>query len=133
MKRTACVVAIALLLLAVVPLAQRGAEDDRLRPPSQLTCPRDQLTSYTGRVLSFSRAAGHSSLRIRTDWDTTERVIVRHPGTRDPSPRFLVGGEPFTSGDWSRIEDARGHLREGLRATAWVCTDGTVLLDWERH
>ena len=133
MKRAACFAAVALLLGAREPLAQRRADDERLRPPGQLTCPRDQLTSYTGRVVSFSRAAGRTTLRIRTDWETTERVIVQHPGTRDPSPRFLIGGEPFTSGDWVHIEDAGGHLRQGLRATAWVCTDGSVLVDWKKQ
>jgi hypothetical protein len=133
MNRTACGAAVALLLGAMEPLAQQSADDERLRPPAQLTCARNQLTSYTGRVVSFSRAAGRSTLRIRTDWDTTERVIVQHPGTRDPSPRFLIGGEPFTSGDWMHIEDARGHLRQGLRATAWVCTDGNVLVDWNKQ
>jgi hypothetical protein len=133
MKRAACLAAVALLLGASESLAQRRAEDERLRPPAQLTCPRDQLTSFTGRVISFSRAAGRTTLRIRTDWETTERVIVQHPGTRDPSPRFLIGGERFTSGDWMHIEDARGHLRQGLRATAWVCTDGNVLVDWNKQ
>jgi hypothetical protein len=133
MKRAACGAAVALLLGAMEPLAQQRADDERLRPPAQLTCARSQLTSYTGRVVSFSRAAGRTTLRIRTDWETTERVIVQHPGTRDPSPRFLIGGEPFTSGDWVHIEDAGGHLRTGLRATAWVCTDGSVLVDWKKQ
>jgi hypothetical protein len=133
MKRAACFAAAALLLGAMEPLAQQRADDERLRPPAQLTCARNQLTSYTGRVVSFSRAAGRSTLRIRTDWDTTERVIVQHPGTRDPSPRFLIDGEPFTSGDWMHIEDAGGHLRQRLRATAWVCTDGSVLVDWKKR
>ncbi len=124
---------LAFTALCVTSQTQRRADDERLRPPDQLTCPRDQLTSYTGRVVSFSRAAGRTTLRIRTDWETTERVIVQHPGTRDPSPRFLIGGEPFTSGDWVHIEDAGGHLRTGLRATAWVCTDGSVLVDWKKQ
>ena len=132
-SQTGCDGAVALLLGASEPLAQHPADDERLRPPGQLTCPRDQLTSYTGRVVSFSRAAGRTTLRIRTDWETTERVIVQHPGTRDPSPRFLIGGEPFTSGDWVHVEDAGGHLRQGLRATAWVCTDGSVLVDWKKQ
>ena len=110
-KTVIWIVVLAFTALCVTSQTQRRADDERLRPPDQLTCPRDQLTSYTGRVVSFSRAAGRTTLRIRTDWETTERVIVQHPGTRDPSPRFLIGGEPFTSGDWVHIEDAGGHLR----------------------
>jgi hypothetical protein len=55
MKRAACFAAAALLLGAMEPLAQQRADDERLRPPAQLTCARNQLTSYTGRVLQSCR------------------------------------------------------------------------------
>ena len=39
-------------------------------------------------------------------------------------------GEPFTPAEWSRIESRKGVLREGTRASAWVCADGRVMVDW---
>ncbi len=104
----------------------------RLQPPPAVACARDQLTSYNGSVLRYVRAQGHTELRIRTDWDTDETVRLRHPGTDDPSPWFLLAGQPFQPSDWGRIESARGRLQPGLRVVAWVCSDGrNPLLDWQ--
>jgi hypothetical protein len=83
-------------------------------------------------VVGYSRTKDRTSLRIRTDWDTTERVTVRHPGSDDPMPWFRYAGGPFADSDWSRIEVRKGRLREGIRATAWVCLDGRVVVDWQR-
>ena len=104
----------------------------RLQPPTAVACPRDQLTSYNGSVLRYVRGKGHTELRIRTDWDTDETVRLRHPGTDDPSPWFLLAGQPFQPSDWSRIESARGRLQPGLRVVAWVCSDGrNPWVDWQ--
>lgn len=107
--------------------------EGRMIPPARLACPRDQLTSYTGEAIEFTREPGVTAIIIHTDWDTTETVLIKHPGTNNPSARFLVGGRPFSHDDWALIESAHGELREGLRATAWVCGDGVtpVVVDWQ--
>ena len=116
-------------------LAAAGAASvaqPRMQPPAQAGCPRDQLTSYDGRPLRYARQQGHTDLQIRTDWDTTETVRLRHPGTDDPSPWFLLAGQPFKPGDWAVVERRRGHLQPGLRVVAWVCSDGrNPVLDWQ--
>ena len=111
--------------------AQRNG--GRQRPPEAtgaFTCDRNNLTVYTGVVTSYRRHAGETSLRIHTDENTNERVLLKHPGTDDPSARFRMNGEPFTLADWTRIESRKGVLRDGTRASAWVCEDGQVLVDW---
>jgi hypothetical protein len=81
--------------------------------------------------VGYQRTMGRTELRIRTEWDTTERVLLRHPGTRDPSQWFLIERAPFTEADWVRIEAAVGRIRSGVRAAAWVCADGRVpTIDW---
>lgn len=116
------------------PVAQRqgasGADSARQRPPASFSCPTNNLTSYTGVVLRCTRGAGKTTLRIRTDWDTTEDVTLAHPGTDDPSPLFQMNGAPFIAADWARIEQRPGVLRDGTRAAAWVCSDGQVMVDW---
>jgi hypothetical protein len=107
--------------------------DMRVRPPAQVNCARDRyhLTSYTGVVVQFERGTDRTTLRINTDWDTTEDVEIVHKGS-DPARWFLFRGNPFVQGDWSRITDADGRLRKGTRASAWVCSDGTnPVVDWE--
>lgn len=102
----------------------------RLMPPPQVTCDRNDLTVYPGRVLSYSRVKGKTTLKIRTDFDTTETVTLKHPGTSDPSKRFLLNYQPFKAADWKRIERRQGVLRTGMRAHAWVCKGGETLIDW---
>lgn len=116
------------------PVAQRpgpsGAGASRQRPPATFACPANNLTSYSGVVTRYTRAVGKTTLRIRTDWDTTEDVTLAHAGTDDPSAQFQMNGAPFTPADWVRIEQRTGVLRNGTRAAAWVCSDGQVMVDW---
>ena len=111
-------------LLAIVLAA--GQASPRLAPPPAVTCPRDHVTSYTGRIVSYRRTTEVLLLTIRTDWDTTESVRLA-PLRLD---QLRVGGAPFA--DWARIEVSPGHARPGLRATAWLCDDGRPpLIDWQ--
>lgn len=109
---------------------QRG----RVMPPSELRCERNDLTLYDGRVLAYRRRKGSTFLRIRTNFDTTEEVIIRHPATADPSKFYLINGEPFTKNDWRRIERRSKVLRPGMRANVWVCRDNPAIqpvVDWQ--
>jgi len=105
-------------------------EQGRQRAPEGFACDRNDLTVYTGVVSRYQRARGRTTLRVRTDWETTEAVTVLHTGTDDPSASFRYMGNPFTTRDWARIEKSKGILRPGIRAAAWVCADGKVLIDW---
>jgi rhodanese-related sulfurtransferase len=97
---------------------------DRLAPPASVACDRNDLTVYSGTVKVYRRAKDKTVLVIDTTWGTTETATLRHTGTDDPSRFFLIEGTPFTSRDWSRIA-------AGMRANAWVCADGTVIVDWK--
>jgi hypothetical protein len=109
------------------------AEDDpsRLRPPNRIECPKDHLTSYTGKVVEYRRKMGQTTLRIATDWGTLEALRIAHPESEDPSIWFLIEGRTFAQSDWKRVEASAGQLRTGIRATAWVCDDGRPpIIDW---
>ena len=108
-----------------------GGQPPRTRAPESFACPRNDLTSYTGEVVDYGRRVGGTTVRIRTDWGTTEVVTVPHPGTDDPSAFFQIDGRPFSATDWPRIEREKGRLRAGTRATAWVCANGRVRVDWD--
>lgn len=103
----------------------------RLRPPDSVQCPRDRLTSFTGSVLSFHRSAGRVVITVRTDEDTSENFVLSHPTSEDPAKWFLMRGKPFERSDWEQIESAENRLRPKMRATIWVCDDGTSpIVDW---
>ena len=125
--------ALGCLLLAAGPgpAAASRSGGGRLRPPEFVTCDRNRLTSYTGRVVALDRGRDRTGLRLETDEGTRESVTVRHPGA-SARPFFHVAGEPFSEADWSLILEG-GRLRPGTRATAWVCSDGSnPQIDWER-
>ena len=63
------------------PAQPRG----RLRPPATAPCLPDQLTSYTGRVTRYMVATGKTTIVIATDEQTTETVVLPHPGATDAS------------------------------------------------
>jgi rhodanese-related sulfurtransferase len=107
--------------------ATRGG---RLAPPAAVSCDRNQLTSYAGKVKSYKRQRGKTVLVIDTSAGTTERVTLLHKGTDDPARFYLIDGTPFTSRDWSRIEHSKGRLHPNMSAVAWVCSNGTSIVDW---
>jgi hypothetical protein len=120
-----------LVLAPAYAAPQRGA---RLRPPAGIVCPlaTHYLTAYIGVVVGAARAAGQTKLTIRTDWDTTEEVAIEHKGSPDAMKWFLYRGTPFTVEHWGKITDASGEFRRGLRASAWVCSDGSnPTIDWD--
>lgn len=111
-------------------LQDRGAARSRQRPPEAFTCAPNDLTAYTGVVVRYERERERTVLRIHTDWDTNEDVTITHPGAGDAAAFFRYAGRAFTATDWQRIESSPGVLRPSTRATAWVCSDGKVLIDW---
>ena len=122
-----------LLVLSLTASGQerrRAPEQNRQRAPEGFACERNDLTVYTGVVSRYRREQGRTTLRVRTDWETTENVTVTHRGTDGPLASFRYRGSPFTVRDWARIEKSKGILRPGMRAAAWVCADGKVLVDW---
>lgn len=106
----------------------------RIMPPAALKCDRSDLTSYDGKVLAYRRSRGRTFLRIRTNFDTTESVTIRHPRTDDPSKFYLINGQPFARTDWRRIEKRRKVLKPGMRANVWVCRGNPSIqpvVDWQ--
>lgn len=114
--------------MAEPPAVNQG----RLRPPP-LACDPNHLTSWRGVVSGYRRGEHETWLQISTDYDTVESTTLEHSDAADASGFYLFNGQPFTAADWSAIESAPGVLREGMRATAWVCDDGVTppVIDWQ--
>lgn len=109
---------------------QRGG---RVAPPPGLKCDLNNLTLYDGEVVKYERKPGSTYLRIETNFDTTEEVTLKHPGTDDPAALFLINAGPFKPSDWAKIERAKRKLRPGLRANVWVCVGNPSIqpvVDW---
>jgi hypothetical protein len=100
-------------------------------PPESVKCDANHLTSFTGKILSYRRRPGRVTLRVRTDEETTESFTLRFKKSEDAARWFLLRGEPFKRSDWALIEGRRYYLRPRMRATVWVCDDGSnPIVDW---
>jgi hypothetical protein len=121
-------IAHATLLLA---LAMTQAHSVRRLLPLDVPCDGNHLTIYAGRVVKLARHTGRTVVSIRTDEATIESVVLKHPGTNDPTPFFRIAGAVFRARDWPRIVSSPGHVRNGQRAEAWVCDNGDRLVDWK--
>ena len=125
-----CVVGLGMLVVPLAHAVQEGRQ--RVAAPAWLSCPRDKLTSYMGKVLSLRTTRGQTVIRIRTDWETTESVTIRHPKSSSPEAWFRLKGEPFQAADWALIEVKRGQIKPDLRANVWVCEDShDPVVDWQ--
>ena len=120
-----------MVVCAICLLASSAGAQRRIRPPDAIRCDDNHLTSFTGKILSYKRTPGRVFLRMRTDEATTESFTLRFRRTEDAARWFLLMGEQFKQSDWSLIERSRYRLRQGMRATVWVCDDGTTpIVDW---
>jgi hypothetical protein len=127
----ACGLLLSCGLLGLTASAKAGTGGQRLRPPTSLQCPRNNLTAFNGRVLSFHRDPERTVIRLHTDANTTEQFTLRHPVGSDATQWFLLRGKSFQPGDWALIESTQNHLRPDMRAIIWVCDDGTnPVIDW---
>jgi hypothetical protein len=124
-----CVLTVVVTVVAAHAQEPRG----RMAPPASLKCDRNDLTVYDGKVVRYSRRQGSTFLRVRTNFDTSEEITLRHRGTDDPSRFYLLNGQPFTKSDWQRIEKRKRVLKLGMRANVWVCRDNPAIpavVDW---
>jgi hypothetical protein len=124
---------IALLLSSAFAQGRRAPQPaaQRIAPPAALKCSRDHLTSFTGRILAYRRTPARLFLRVRTDEATTESFTIKLSKDEKAETYFLLRGEAFTQNDWQAIESSTGRLKQGMRATVWVCDDGSKpVIDW---
>ncbi len=102
------------LLLTLLTLGAQG----RLRPPDDVGCDRNELTSYTGVVTNYTRTNGKITVTIDTDDGTKESAAYAES-------RLRWRGAEFTPEHWKQIEKGK------TRAVAWVCSKGGGLLDFQ--
>lgn len=122
---------IGIFVCVFILLASTAQAQGRIRPPDSIKCDHNHLTSFTGRILSYQRKPGRVSIRMRTDEATTESFTLRFRKTEDAAKWFLLMAEPFKQSDWALIERSRYRLRPNMRASVWVCDDGSnPIVDW---
>lgn len=127
--------ALFILLLCLSSLEGRAHAQRRLRPPDALKCDVNSTTSFTGRIISYSRTRRRIFLRVRTDENTTEQFTIPLAQGEDAARKFLFKGETFKRDDFRKIEASASRLRPGMRATVWACyvnnEPRAEIVDWQ--
>jgi hypothetical protein len=104
----------------------------RVAIPTIEGCSRDKTTFYSGTVTSFKRTEQSTEITIRTDWDSTEK-LVQPKGNYEIE--YRLGGQPVKDEDTKQIESELKAGDAKLHATVWVCLDKdkTIIkiIDWK--
>ncbi len=107
-------------------------KDVRIAIPDIKGCFRDQITFYKGKVLSFRRSRKSTEITVRTEWDTTEKLVQPNNGN---SIEFRFQGQPLKDEAWKQIETLLSAHPEKVRATVWVCkqedNEEIKVIDWK--
>ena len=116
---------------------RNGAQrQGRLMPPTGLKCDANHVTSFTGRVLAYSRHSGRIFIRVRTDEQTTNEFTIPYAEGEDISKWFMIDGQAISEGDLQKIESRWKRKKRSVRATVWACYDNdwrettAEIIDW---
>jgi hypothetical protein len=95
-------------------------------------CSRDQVTFYKGKVLAFNRSDKSIAITVRTEWETTEKLVQDNS---DNSIEFQLKGAPLKDEDRKRIESLLADDPEQVQVTVWTCRPGgkdqIKIIDWD--
>ena len=96
-------------------------------------CTRDQTTFYRGRVLLFRRKLTSIEITIRTEWDTTEKLVQ---STRTNPVEYRLQDHPISGSEFKQIESRLKNQTAEVHATVWVCqinnSQVVKIIDWNQ-
>lgn len=114
---------------ALPPEAQ--AIPQRLAPPAGLPCSRNELTSYAGKILRYTRQSQQIVLHVRTDEATTEHFLIRIAKKKNYLDLFLLNGQAITKTELARVEKKLAQKNSAVRVIVWECRNTTHrVIDW---
>src|SRR3954471_2996386 len=105
---------------------------DRTAIPEIKGCSRDQTTFYRGKVLLFRRMPSLIEITIRTEWDTTEKLVQ---STKANPVEYRLRNHPISGSELKEIESRLKDHTAQVQATVWVCQINNLqavkIIDWE--
>ncbi len=125
-------------LLVILLLTSSGSENktfseplQRLAPPPGLPCSRDTLTSYSGRILRYTRKPNQIFLLMRTDEATTEKFQIKISKGKNHLNLFLLNGQAISATELEQVEKKILNKSKAVTVTVWECLKTTHrVIDW---
>lgn len=113
------------------PNAKEAASGERVAAPEIEGCSREQTTFFSGEVRSFKRTKDSLEITIRTDWNTTAKLVQPE---KSPEVIFRRGEQKLADEELRELESALLRDESQYRATVWVCRVGDQkiikLIEW---
>ncbi len=103
----------------------------RLAPPPGLPCSRDQLTSFSGKIIRYTRKPKQIFLRMRTDEATTEQFQIQISHGKNYLNLFLLNGQEISKTELEQIEKKLLKKSNTVSVTVWECRNSAHrIIDW---
>lgn len=106
--------------------------DSKIAIPEIKGCSRDKTSFYKGKVLFFLRNEKSVEITVRTEWDTTEKLVQANA---DNSIEFRLKGRPLKDDESKQIESLLSRNPQQVSVTVWVCNPGDKeqikIVDWD--
>ena len=124
------------LLVVLLMMTSAGnnifsAPRQRLAPPPGLPCSRDTLTSYSGKILRYTRKPNQIFLLMRTDEATTEKFQIEISKGKNHLNLFLLNGQAITATELEQVEKKILKKSKAVTVTVWECRDTSHrVIDW---
>ncbi|WP_298772183.1 hypothetical protein [uncultured Shewanella sp.] len=107
-------------------------QTERLSVPEYVDCPRDWVSSWQGRVITYHRSNNMMSFVIDTDADTIEKVEIHFTKLDQLVKQLYFNDQPFKMTDWAIIEQSKRVIRDNILVTVWFCQNSSYLsrINW---
>ncbi|MCL1126378.1 hypothetical protein [Shewanella surugensis] len=121
------------ILVILICSFNTHSQTGRLRVPEYVECPRDQVSSWQGRVITYHRSNSMISLVIDTDANTTEKIKIHYTKLEQLFKQLYLRGQPFKATDWPTIEQSKSIIRDNTLVTVWFCQNKQYLslINWQ--
>jgi hypothetical protein len=123
-----------LVILMMMTSAENNsfsAPRQRLAPPTGLPCSRDTLTSYSGKILRYTRQPKQIFLLMRTDEATTEKFQIEISKGKNHLNLFLLNGQTISATELDQVEKKILKKSKAVTVTVWECINTRHrVIDW---
>lgn len=121
------------ILLLMISAANNSfsAPLQRLAPPPGLPCSRDTLTSYSGKILRYTRKPNQIFLLMRTDEATTEKFQIEISKGKNHLNLYLLNGQAISATELEQVEKRILKKSKAVTVTVWECINTSHrVIDW---
>ncbi len=135
LSMTKGLIATAVFASTVSGVANAHGNEKRMRVPDYVSCDRNEVTSYMGKVKHYSRTDELLSITVDTDFGTVYKLELAGLSEQEVIDLFKLNGKPFKAQDFPLLEDNLGVVDKRTTVAIWECSTPGVkpIVSWKQH